>query len=293
MGFMTRGCRLAAIGVLALGLILVLGSRPSAAQSHTHVYLFRGLADVFSTGMDTLASELGRHGIEASSHSHTDWKTIANSIVADYKAGRVGPIVLVGHSLGADAVMEMADYLGDRSVPVALLVPFDGTQSFPVPANVSRMINFTQRDYARMRPGPGFRGSLTNVDLSGDKDIDHLNIDKVPRLHLRVIDAVQALGGGRQIAAPKPAGAGGSRPGEGAGKADGADKKDSARPERGIDNSLLGTPIIAAPERRSAPASAAAPAPPPAPAPPAAAPAPPPQKPVATPAPAAPVQIPD
>ncbi len=49
------------------------------------------------------------------------------SAAANYKAGREGPIILIGHSLGADAVMEMADYLGKRGVPVALVVPFDGT----------------------------------------------------------------------------------------------------------------------------------------------------------------------
>jgi hypothetical protein len=88
--------------------------------------------------------------------------------------------------------MEMADYLGDKGVPVALVVPFDGTQSFPVPGNVARVINFTQRDYAYMRPGPGFRGSLNNVDLSSNH-IGHLNIDKSPELHARVLSEVLAV----------------------------------------------------------------------------------------------------
>ena len=102
--------------------------------------------------------------------------------------------------------MEMADYLGDKGVPVALVAPFDGTQSFPVPGNVARVINFTQRDYAYMRPGPGFHGSLSNVDLSYDHDIDHLNIDKSPLLHARVIDEVLAVIGGRSVAPAKPKG---------------------------------------------------------------------------------------
>jgi len=101
--------------------------------------------------------------------------------------------------------MEMADYLGDKGVPVALVVPFDGTQSFPAPGNVARVINFTQRDYAYMRPGPGFRGSLSNVDLSSDPDLNHLNIDKSPELHARVIREVLAVVGGNRMAAPAPA----------------------------------------------------------------------------------------
>ncbi len=112
-----------------------------------------GLPMSFSTGMDTLTDELNRRGVYATSHSHTDWKELADKAAADYKAGKEGPIILIGHSLGADAVMEMADYLGDRGVPVALVIPFDGTQSFPASANISRVVNFTQRDYAYMRKG--------------------------------------------------------------------------------------------------------------------------------------------
>ena len=187
--------RFAAIAVLAIGMLLALASL-GMAQPRAHVYLFRGLADVFSLGMDTLADEINKRGVYATSHSHTDWKSIADRAAADYKAGKEGPIILIGHSLGADAVMEMADYLGDKGVAVALVVPFDGTQSFPAPGNVGRVINFTQRDYAYMRPGTGFRGSLSNVDLSADPDIDHLNIDKSPQLHARVISEVLAIVGG-------------------------------------------------------------------------------------------------
>ncbi len=198
---MKRWFRLVAIGILAIATLFGLGFRPGIAQPHPHVYLFRGLADVFSTGMDTLADELNKLGVHATSHSHTDWKAIADRAAADYKAKKEGPIILIGHSLGADAAMEMADYLGDKGVPVALVVPFDGTQSFPAPGNVARVVNFTQRDYAYMRPGPGFRGSLNNVDLSSNRDIDHLNIDKSPELHARVLSEVLAVIRGR-LSAP-------------------------------------------------------------------------------------------
>jgi pimeloyl-ACP methyl ester carboxylesterase len=185
--------------VMVITAALALMLRSGIAASRPHVYLFRGLADVFSTGMDTLAAELNKQGVYATSHSHTDWKTIADRIAADYKAKKERPIILIGHSLGADAVMEMADYLGDKGVPVALVIPFDGTQSFPVPGNVARVINFTQRDYAYMRPGPGFRGSLNNVDLSSNHDIGHLNIDKSPELHARVLGEVFAVLGRKPV----------------------------------------------------------------------------------------------
>ena len=249
-GFMRRWYRFAAVALLSLAMLPALESSRGMAQPRAHVYLFRGLADVFSVGMDTLADELNKRGVYATSHSHTDWKSIADRAAADYKSGKEGPIILVGHSLGADAVMEMADYLGDKGIPVALVVPFDGTQSFPASGNVGRVINFTQRDYAYMRPGPGFHGSLSNVDLSADHSIGHITIDESPQLHARVIAEVLAIVGGRPPTAPKPASIAKPEPGNVEG---GATKLGAGG----------GTAIIAQPEERGAPAGAIPATPPP------------------------------
>jgi len=111
---MKRWFRYIAIGILATATLFSLGFRSATAEPHPHVYLFRGLADVFSTGMDSLANELNKRRIHETSHSHTDWKAIADRAAADYKAKKEGPIILIGHSLAADVVMEMVDYLGDK-----------------------------------------------------------------------------------------------------------------------------------------------------------------------------------
>jgi alpha-beta hydrolase superfamily lysophospholipase len=287
---MRRRFRSVAIGMLATAIMLALGLSPGMAQSHPHVYLFRGLADVFSTGMDTLADELNKRGVPATSHSHTDWKEIADKAAADYKAKKERPIILIGHSLGADAAMEMADYLGDKGIPVALVVPFDGTQSFPAPGNVARVINFTQRDYAYMRPGPGFRGSLNNIDLSSDPDLNHLNIDKSPKLHARVIREVLAVVGGNRMAAPAPASTKPSSINAPARSSEvpataapaGENKLEIVAPRTPTDIGDLGTPIIAPPESSGESKSPAEPAL-----------SPPPQKPVLPPRPINPAQIPD
>jgi hypothetical protein len=91
--------------------------------------------------------------------------------------------------------MDMAAYLGRKGVPVALVVPFDGTKSLAASDNVGRVLNLTQRDYAYVRGGPGFHGTLSNVDVSSDSSIDHINIDKSPRLHARVVAEVLAVVG--------------------------------------------------------------------------------------------------
>ncbi len=161
-------------------------------QSNGHVYLLRGLLNIFSLGMDDLASKIQARGISASVHNHSEWQSLADTIAVQYKARQHGPIVLVGHSLGADAVMFMAEYLGKKGVPVALVVPFDGTGSFAASANIGQVYNLTQRDYAHMRRGPGFRGQLNNVDVSG-QGYGHIDIDKSPRLHALVIGRIQSV----------------------------------------------------------------------------------------------------
>jgi pimeloyl-ACP methyl ester carboxylesterase len=268
--------RFTAIGVLAAGMMLALGSSPSMAQSRAHVYLLRGLLNIFSLGMDTLCDELNRRGVYATVDNHADWQSLADGAAARYKAGKEGPIIIIGHSLGADAAMEMAAYLGTRGVPVALVVPFDGTSSYPATANVARVLNLTQHFY--MQRGPGFHGSLINVDLRGDPNIDHLNIDKSPRLHARVIGEVLGIVGARRATEPSALNATGSvpaagteiapvhdvaaKPAEGpasAGSGEPAKPKDAqVAPVRtdnapanatGATTNGYGTPVIALPER--------------------------------------------
>jgi len=171
-------------------------SRPSpkrvTSQANGHVYLLRGLLNIFSLGMDDLAAKIRAQGISASVHNHSEWQGLADEIAAKYKARAHGPVVLVGHSLGADAVMFMSEYLGKKGVPVALVVPFDGTGSFAASSNVSQVYNLTQRDYAYMRKGAGFRGTLNNVDVSG-QGYGHIDIDKSARLHALVLARIQSV----------------------------------------------------------------------------------------------------
>ena len=197
---------LTALFALAVGIAVAFGASPGAAQSQprAHVYLLRGLLNIFSLGMDSLAEELKGRDVYATVHSYSEWQTLADQAAADYKAGKEAPIILIGHSLGADAIMEMAAYLGRKGVPVALAVPFDCTKSFAASDNVAHVLNLTHGgSYAYIRGGPGFHGTLANVDVSSDPSIDHINIDKSPRLHARVVAEVLAIVGNRKSAPVK------------------------------------------------------------------------------------------
>jgi alpha-beta hydrolase superfamily lysophospholipase len=275
---MTGWWRQTAFGMLLIGILLTLGTHPGQAESRAHVYLLRGLMNIFSLGMDTLGEQLNRHGVYATVHGYGEWQSLADRAAVDFKAGKEGPIILIGHSLGADAVMEMAAYLGRKGIPVALVVPFDGTKSLAASDNVARVLNLTQRDYAYMRKGPGFHGSLANVDVSSDPSIDHINIDKSPRLHARVVSEVLAIVGGHRAAIPgaaKPSSVNAITPagqdtgttpapatGSSASKPEGAPAttppaSTPAKSGNGADAGTAlpvadGTPIIASPERTGA-----------------------------------------
>jgi hypothetical protein len=168
--------------------------------SHGHVYLLRGLLNIFSLGMDELAAKLQKRGVSAGVYEYGQWETLCNDAAARYRAGG-GPIVLVGHSLGADAIVDMANKLGQMGVPVALAVAFDPTVSNVLTGKTtSTFINYYQSDNGFGRPvarGAGFRGNLSNVDLRKHTEFGHGSIDKSGMLHNAVIGRVMGLVGRR------------------------------------------------------------------------------------------------
>jgi hypothetical protein len=160
------------------------------AAPRAHVYLMHGLMNIFSLGMDQLAATIAGHGIDASVSNHAEADAVVGTIAARYRAGDHGPIILIGHSLGADAVMLMAQSLDRMGVPVALVIPFDGTGSYAAPKNVACVLNLTQREFAYLHAGAGFHGKLSNVDMRGTAGIDHFTIDKSPQLQAYALKSV-------------------------------------------------------------------------------------------------------
>ena len=162
------------------------GQLAKRARYDGHVYLLRGFANVFSRGLDDLGRKMRARGIQAQVLNHSRWPEIATIIAAD----RRKPVVLIGHSLGGNAVVLIAERLKRAGVPVRYLVTFDATSPRPVPSNVGKATNYY---YGRgslgesLRPGPGFRGRLKNIDVSKGAKVSHFNIEKQPSLHRQVI----------------------------------------------------------------------------------------------------------
>src|SRR3954451_7952608 len=93
-----------------------------AAAAGGEVYMLRGFGDVFSRGLDQLAQSLSADGIEAHVVSHGQWRMVLRDILQDRQRSGARPIVLVGHSLGANAAIQIAEELKKRHISVQYLV---------------------------------------------------------------------------------------------------------------------------------------------------------------------------
>ena len=156
------------------------------------VYLLRGLANVFSRGMDTLGAKMVRKGLDARVYNHSVWRELANNIVARSKKKQVSyPIVIMGHSLGANASTMMAKYLGERGIKVQYVVAFDPTIRTFVGKNVNRVINFylpLEDNRNIVKSAPGFRGVIKNIDVRGVRKLTHTTVDKDTNFHSQVLN---------------------------------------------------------------------------------------------------------
>lgn len=185
------------VSVLAWPLVAATATPADAATS---VYLMRGLMDV-STGLDDLAGRLKRRGVKAKVASYTARDELSAAAIRDFKSGRGCPIVIVGHSLGADAAIDMAETLKQAGVPVALLVAFSPAYPRSVPGNVRQAVNYYQSDSVwnnRYTARAGGKAVVRNVDLAKDGSIHHFNIEKAARLQaetLRLIGSAHSACG--------------------------------------------------------------------------------------------------
>lgn len=166
-------------------------SHPSSASAEGHIYLLRGLANIFSTGLNTLNEELIRRGYDSTVHNHVAYESLADEAAKLQKSGK-GPIVIIGHSLGADAAIAMAESMKDKNARVALLVLFGPGYSTAVPSNVSQVVNYYGGG-AKVTKGPGFSGSITNINTDNQTGVNHFNVEKIERFHTSVIARIQNI----------------------------------------------------------------------------------------------------
>jgi thioesterase domain-containing protein len=189
--------------LLFAAVLLAITAVSGRAQASGHIYLLRGLAGIFSTGLDVLDEKLVQRGYNATVHPHDFYNSLAEEAARLQKSGK-GPIIIMGHSLGADAAIYMAEKMKTLGAPVALVVTFGPTTNLVAPSNVHQVINYYTGN-TLVSKGPGFRGSISNINLNSAPDINHMNIEKSNRLHASVISKIQAIAGRQRRASPSAA----------------------------------------------------------------------------------------
>jgi hypothetical protein len=191
---------------IALLLVLPIAGNPASAAapgSDAHVYLLRGVLNIFSLGLDDIAAKLQRQGINATVANYLSWESLADEAAAEYRSGRVRTIILVGHSSGATVLPNMAARLDQLGAPVKLAIGLDSVFQTSVAGHVGRYLNFYVANGAGTQVGRSsqFSGNLENVDV-GRMGVGHLTIDKDLAMQQKVISAIGAVVFSRAPATP-------------------------------------------------------------------------------------------
>lgn len=174
--------------------------KPSKDQ-RAQIYLFRGgFNGVFSTGINEMATELRARGVPAQSLSWARENSVVYDIKQKYAKGQARPIILAGHSLGAEVVLKMARKLTSSGIPVDLVIVFDALGASRVPKGVKRFVNYRASGWKNFpgdfKPDPGFKGKIVNVDIRTLPKLDkasHWNIvnqQELQRLAVKEIESV-------------------------------------------------------------------------------------------------------
>jgi hypothetical protein len=162
-----------------------------------HVYCILGWLGLWSRGMDVIAQRVDSElSIHATSLGNPEWEKLASFVRTEHEAGRwSGPLVLVGHSIGADDQIRVAERLNQWDVPVELLILIDPIVPGVIPPNVRHCVNIF-KNHPGFDTVPAFRGvrvrsanpaaTLTqNINLRRTKVgfdtrvINHFNITKI------------------------------------------------------------------------------------------------------------------
>src|SRR5690606_1605119 len=160
-----------------------------------NVYLVRGWIGVFSTGMDSLGEKIRAEGIQAEVYQGEQTRQLARAIIEAYADREdAEPLVLIGHSYGADNVLRIARELEAANIQVDLLVTFDPVTPTKVPGNIRLLENYFKPNGGWDKL-PWLRGiplqaeddlpvKLVNIDLTHERpdlletNTNHFNIEK-------------------------------------------------------------------------------------------------------------------
>src|SRR5450432_3873757 len=200
-----RSLRAAAMTILLLVVPVGAGTANATASAApatgAHVYLLRGVLNIFSLGLDDIAAKLERQGIPVTIANFISWSSLADEAAAEYRSGKVRTIILVGHSSGATALPDMVARLGQLGVPVKLAIGLDSVFRTSLKGRVGRYINFYIANGAGtpVEKTMEFQGQLENVNVQDVPGVGHMSIEKNQIMQQKVISEIDSVVLGRSV----------------------------------------------------------------------------------------------
>ncbi|CDZ77383.1 hypothetical protein BN59_01666 [Legionella massiliensis] len=179
-------------------------------KSKAQVFVMRGgLGGVFSKGMNHLQSTLERqYRIRTESTVWYKANTLSHYIIKNYGTKELpGPIILAGHSLGANEQIKVAQSLAKKNIPVALLITIDAVSPLEVPPNVKHVLNIYKPSFVPMFSGLRVKAmdpahttiENVNVDTFKKVAVNHFTIDKNEEVQRLMLEETLAAAGSKKI----------------------------------------------------------------------------------------------
>jgi hypothetical protein len=182
----------------SLGQGLAVPTAAQAANQRTVVVLFTGLSGLDNPGggmrvlQRRLEARFGGPQFSSAVFGHTQ-QSAAFDFIRSFQDLKC--LILVGHSFGGDAVIELAtDFLSPNGMRAALSIQVDavGIGADVLPTNIDAGLNYFQTTDLQALVVRNVRGA-TNINatrLFNDRSIIHTSIDDDPRLHNLIVDHV-------------------------------------------------------------------------------------------------------
>jgi hypothetical protein len=194
-----RSLKLAALAITLLALPALTTSShavpTTSGANSAHVYLMRGVLNIFSLGLDSIAAKLEAQGIPVTVTNYLGWSAIADEAAADYRSGKVKTIILVGHSSGATILPDMVARLSQQGAPVKLAIGLDSVFRTSLSGRVGRYVNYYigSGNGEPVAPTKQLHGTLENVNVSNVPGVGHITIEKNEIMQRRVISDIDAV----------------------------------------------------------------------------------------------------
>ena len=148
-----------------------------------------------------MARDLAKFRIGAKVYGHLNGSAVRSRIVQQYtQSKKRKPVVLVGHSFGGNAALEVAAQLEKVNIPVALVITVDATRAGPLSGNVKSYVNYffpANGLGVPIKPGSGVPQSrIRNIDLRERADVagvgdNHLSVTHNAAIQGEIMAAIK------------------------------------------------------------------------------------------------------